>query len=47
MCWIRVNVLFDNMLNVKKFFAVTSKNVSVIISSVLLLGSASSFNILM
>ena len=42
MSW--VHVLFDTMLYIKKFF-VTSKNVSVIVSSVLLLGSASSFNI--
>ena len=33
------------MLNIKKFFVVTSKNVSVIISSVLLSDSAPSFNI--
>ena len=38
-------MLIDTMLNIKKFFAVTSKNVLVIISSVLLSGSASSFNI--
>ena len=51
-CWIIrgsvaswVHVLFDTMLNIKKFFVVTGKNVSVMISSVLLSGPASSFNI--
>ena len=51
-CWIIrgsvaswVNVLFDPILNIKKVFVVTSKNVSVIISSVLLSGSAFSFDI--
>ena len=38
-------MLFDTTLNIKKFFVVTSKNVTVIISSVLLSDSASSFNI--
>ena len=38
-------MLFDTMLNIKRIFVVTSKNVSVLISSVLLSGSASSFNI--
>ena len=38
-------MLLDTMLNIKKFSVVTSQNVSVMTSSVLLSGQASSFNI--
>ena len=38
-----VRVLFDTTLNIKKFFIVNGKNVSFMISSVLLSGPASSF----
>ena len=38
-------MLFDTMLNLKKFFVVTGKTVSIMVSSVLLSGPASSFNV--
>ena len=42
---LRARSRVDTMLNIKKFFVINSKNASVIISSVLLSGSGSSFNV--